>query len=192
MKKKLGLLAGLALCVTVGGVYATWTYAEGGATNSELKTVDISITAATNTNSKGTIDIVSSNLTLVIENDGNYNAVLKPQGEIEVKFTPAVGASVTDINVTYALAITSNWFYDLDQDGVKDDDETLVFTLPTAAAPTQTISSTVTWKIEAADLGISLAEAGKNISLPTYADYMYFKNTTLSQGTINIVFREAV
>ena len=29
--KKLGLLAGLALCVTVGGVYATWNYADTSA-----------------------------------------------------------------------------------------------------------------------------------------------------------------
>jgi len=27
MKKKLGLLATLAMCVTVGGVYAAWNYA---------------------------------------------------------------------------------------------------------------------------------------------------------------------
>lgn len=75
--KKLSLLISLILCVTIGGVYATWTYAGNDVADAEYESV-IRLTDANITGSQGVYS-VESNLKLMINQkaDGDYTAVLE-------------------------------------------------------------------------------------------------------------------
>ena len=91
MKKKVTLLASLAMCVTVGGVYATWTYA-GNDTADVSSLVSVQLSGVEFKGSAGTYTI-DSNLSLHIdqESPASHKAVLKYyQGTTEI----------TDVNTT--------------------------------------------------------------------------------------------
>ena len=99
MKKKVTLLAGLLAFVTVGGVYATWTYA-GNDTADVSSLVSVQLSGVEFKGSAGTYTI-DSNLSLHIDQESStsHKAVLKYyQGTTEItddrttvltiKFTP--------------------------------------------------------------------------------------------------------
>lgn len=75
MKKKLMALAALATCVTIGGVYAGWLYADksitGGYTSVGLGMSGIAQESA----EMGTITVESSNISLQVDDDPNDSAV---------------------------------------------------------------------------------------------------------------------
>lgn len=106
MKKKVTLLAGLLAFVTVGGVYATWTYA-GNDTADVSSLVSVQLSGVEFKGSAGTYTI-DSNLSLHIdqESPASHKAVLKYyQGTtaitdvttpvLTIKFTPSSNASDT-------------------------------------------------------------------------------------------------
>lgn len=106
MKKKVTLLAGLLAFVTVGGVYATWTYA-GNDTADVSSLVSVQLSGVEFKGSAGTYTI-DSNLSLHIDQESptSHRAVLKYyQGTTEItdvtttvltiKFTPSSNASDT-------------------------------------------------------------------------------------------------
>ena len=64
--KKLASLMTAAMVMTVGGVYATWSYAQGNATQTE-KTIYTSLTDVASTTSKGTIHIDATGVTVAID-----------------------------------------------------------------------------------------------------------------------------
>ena len=89
--KKLSILIALALILTVGGVYATWNYAQGsvpsvpkaldGSTKITDKVVD--------SKSKGNIYVDPSNLLIQIDDANNdHYAELTVTGSIKITFTP--------------------------------------------------------------------------------------------------------
>ena len=92
--KKLSLAMAAAMCLTVGGVYATWNYAEGNApsTNGKLPITLSSIVAGS---TKGTIDMVEDNIAFTIDQDKStdeikvqHKAMLTSTGTLTVSFTP--------------------------------------------------------------------------------------------------------
>ena len=92
--KKLSAVMLAAMCLTVGGVYATWTYAESPAlsTNGKLPITLSSITAGS---TKGTIDMVEDSISFTIDQDVStdaikmqYKAKLVSSGSLSVSFTP--------------------------------------------------------------------------------------------------------
>lgn len=106
MKKKVTLLAGLLAFVTVGGVYATWTYA-GNDTADVSSLVSVQLSGVEFKGSAGTYTI-DSNLSLHIDQESqtSHRAVLEYyQGTTEItddrttvltiKFTPSSNASDT-------------------------------------------------------------------------------------------------
>ena len=70
MKKKLGLLATLAMCVTVGGVYAAWNYAGGDADKAEAGKF-INITQATFDGTSGSLSVTLPTI-LKIDDKGGF------------------------------------------------------------------------------------------------------------------------
>lgn len=104
--KKLSALIALLLCVTVGGVYATWTYVSDSADVYDAsKEILVELEDATTTGAAGTFTI-TSNLALKIDQkeyaEGEVNrheAVLKYYStdsqplHLTVVFTPSVNAS---------------------------------------------------------------------------------------------------
>lgn len=97
--KKLSALIALFLCVTIGGVYATWTYAGTKDITDGFAEAKVTITDAVSSGANGTYT-VTSNLVLSIDDDnGDHNAELvfgANDGQtpfIKVVFTPAPHAT---------------------------------------------------------------------------------------------------
>ena len=137
--KKLGLMLGLAACVTVGGVYATWSYS-GNDVVDETKDINIGITGATTTGAEGIYEIDVSNLKLIIDQESptSHKAALifadakNSAGDvvtkladdataITVKFTPSVNApeavKKSAISTWYSFNVTTAMQYSMDSDG---------------------------------------------------------------------------
>lgn len=89
--KSLSLLIVLAICITIGGVYATWLYAEQDMTAVHGHIGSFGLANAEINNSKGTITVDASNAHLVIDQSAtdNYKAKLDATGTILVKFSPS-------------------------------------------------------------------------------------------------------
>ena len=92
--KKLTVIIALMLVITIGGVYATWNYAQGDVAKVD-KYLD-SVTKITDkvvTTSKGTIAIDATGLSILIDDaDNNHVAELSVTGSVTVTFTPNEGA----------------------------------------------------------------------------------------------------
>ncbi|MBQ4097781.1 MAG: hypothetical protein IJC72_00590 [Clostridia bacterium] len=66
--KKFSALIALFLCVTIGGVYATWTYAGSDDITDALYEAKVTVTDAAYSGANGTFK-VESNLVLEIDQD---------------------------------------------------------------------------------------------------------------------------
>ena len=96
MKKKLSMLAAMALCVTVGGVYATWIYATD-AVPTAYATMGVTMTGTSTGGQAGELTIVGANVDLEIDDpkdDKVHKATLvsNPSGEFKITFTPNTNA----------------------------------------------------------------------------------------------------
>lgn len=91
--KRFNLIMLLALLVTIGGVYASWSYSQG-----EIATVDIEkkveMGNVVTSSPKGKIT-AQDNLVLTIENKGGFKTELKISGNMVLTFTPSAGADDT-------------------------------------------------------------------------------------------------
>ena len=181
--KRLSLLVMLMLLVTVGGVYATWNYAQGNVSETQGFALPTMETAVRDT-SKGTINVDTSGLTMKVDDDANdgenHKAVLVMTGKITVTFTPAVGADEivrqNGIKMKYTISCTDNWTYN----------STQIFTVSNA-----TDISTGTTKLSfdiTADQLKTMITLG-DFTLPEYQDYLNFE-TALNRGNIKILVSE--
>ena len=97
--KKLNILAVSALVATIGGVYATWTYASKEATADDV-TVGVSVANQGEGTEKGTI-IVTGNVQLVIDDtNGDYIAelvVADGSENLTITFTAADSGADADV-----------------------------------------------------------------------------------------------
>ncbi len=137
--KKLGLMLGLAACVTVGGVYATWSFS-GNDVVDATKDILVGITGATTTEAEGIYEIDASNIKLVIDQESStsHKAVLifadanNSPGDtvtelasnavaITVKFTPSANAPQTvkksGVPTWYSFNVTTAMQYSMDAEG---------------------------------------------------------------------------
>ena len=120
-KKKVGILATLALCVTVGGVYATWTYADTStAIDSQHKHVAQDIAGATTTGAVGTLKVETAGLKFIIDQANDDHEAELVWGntvtEIPVTFMPSTTASqeikANGISVMYSFETSGDWDFD--------------------------------------------------------------------------------
>lgn len=181
MKKGLTVLATMALCVTIGGVYATWTYAQSTATASEE--TELSLTIEGSNTSKGTIEVSKSDdFKLEVVDGGSYNIKLEITGTLNVTFTPstAVGTDKAEstILLQYELKVTEDWTYG---------DENAIVTV--TSGPIQVGTEADNWSVGSDDLkeNIILTE----FTLKTYAEFEKYEEA-LSKGNITIIFSEYV
>jgi len=192
--KKFSLIAAMALCVTIGGVYATWNYSQGDVATKQNFLLPSMETAVTGT-SKGTIEIDLNNVAVKVDDSNNdHKAELVWSGDyIIVTFTPAQGAdsavATNGIQMTYTISVTENWTY--------GDPEVHVLTVNQATVQGANVSYTngtatlgaacLEFQIPVSDLA-ALISIG-DISLPTHQDYLNFQ-TKLNQGNIKITVSE--
>lgn len=103
--KKLSILVALILCVTIGGVYATWLYP-----GNQLTTYDIRVTQtmapAELEGSYGSYNTVSNSLGMTVDQESatSFKAVLKYDGELVISFNPH--ANISDAQTAAAKNAT--------------------------------------------------------------------------------------
>lgn len=182
--KKLSLLIALCLLLTIGGVYATWTYTQNTDVADEAVNMNMNLTDVAYSGSYGTYKVDTSSLKLAIDPKAGttHTTALYIDGNIVITFTPNSVAPVevkeNGLDTTYTLSLSNpNWQYN-SQD---------IVTLNHAGAHdvewTKQADGTFTYTISAADLAdhISLAE----IVLDTKVAYDAY-NVVLGQGAIVI------
>ncbi len=112
--KSISLLLILALFVTIGGVYAAWSYAETPLTAVHGHIGSFGVANAVVNNAKGTITVdgTSAHLSLDQSSDTDYTAKLVGSGSILLIFSPSEvwansNANLTEIKMNYALVTTN-------------------------------------------------------------------------------------
>ena len=116
---KLGLLIGMLLCVTVGGVYATWTYTQNTDVADETVNMTMNLTDVAYSGSYGAYKIDTTGLKLNIDPKAGttHTTALYADGEIVITFTPNSVApqKVKDEGVesTFKFGLTNpDWTYE--------------------------------------------------------------------------------
>ena len=196
MKAKMAMAAALATLVTVGGVYATWTFSEGEVANANT-TVNVAMTGVSATTKKGTLEVMvmsSGGLTLAVDDSNNdHLPELKKEGDVTVTFTPSATAS-NDIKangidaqlvISYAPyaggpASLEAWTYEGTQifDIINDTSAPIHLDNGDAAKGTDGV---FTWTVDADVIGIALTEAMDDIYIDTLAKYNAL-NEILAKG----------
>lgn len=114
--KKLSLLVALILCVTIGGVYATWLYAEAPMDPASHEFKNLGITDVNKSAQSGKIAVTDTLILKIDDNDGNHNpdwdedVTSTNGGNLQIVFTPNSGAGNTTLN--YAITIAKNKYTD--------------------------------------------------------------------------------
>ena len=118
--KKLSLAMAAAMCLTVGGVYATWNYASGGSVDPASATVNVTIEGATTLDKKGTINVTDNSFSLSLDQSTvGYQAIWLASGSKTVSFTFAAN-DITSIVLGYTVTVNTDLKYDVDGDGEDD------------------------------------------------------------------------
>lgn len=112
--KKLSVLVALMLIITVGGVYATWTYNMGNKPVDD-RTMDISVQLTekrTPDSPQGELTLTNNNLNLVVENKGEYIAELQGSGQIDVTYYHNNLSQANDeIYIKYKITVVSGKYW---------------------------------------------------------------------------------
>ena len=157
--KKLSLLVALLLCVTIGGVYATWTYATDNDIYDAFSEAKVTITDATSAGANGVYKI-ESNLVLSIDQaNDDHEAVLLFESTntedpyLKITFTPAsyAPADIKENGVPSELyfGLTVPMQYTIDADGNYDADGTAVDIFVFANETNGIFEENVVWNKEA-------------------------------------------
>ena len=139
--KKLSLLIAMILCVTIGGVYAVWTYSGTNdiadvSTEAKVTMADFTLTGAAG------VYTVSSNLVLTVDQatkkDHDAKLVFSSNNDqeiyLKITFTPSEDADNTikesGVETTLTFTTTTAMTYKMDEDGNYDEngEETPIFT----------------------------------------------------------------
>lgn len=115
--KRLGAIIAIALVLTIGGVYATFEYAQGGVVSLENETISKELIGMTDTTAKGTITIKSNDFKITVD-DFNHN--LHTAGRFEnkttINFKPATLADAdvrtNGIKLKLTITVTGNEYDD--------------------------------------------------------------------------------
>ncbi len=173
MKGKLALLTFLATTVTIGGVYATWTFAEKSSTAANT-TVNVAMTGVNSETEKGTLSVMvmaSNGFTLSVDDaNGDHYAEVKKEGVVTVTFKPSANASAdvkqygVDVQCVVSYApytggpqSLEEWTYNESQIFSIGNNESDPILLNSNAAVYSEETGLFTWTIPASDIDITLA-----------------------------------
>ena len=201
MKKRVGLLAALALCVTVGGVYATWNYADATKVDPAYATKTVGLTVAGNITGES-LKIQENSMLIKIDDakDGatsvsegvagdHYADTIVDTGSIVVRYDVADGNNSSD-PVLYCQVVVETAAGETVFLKTSHTDGKFQKTHAGSLSGLDYVDYTITW----ADLGIDLIRnASENnrcdeIYLPTKAAYDEFVAKIGSIVTIKLTF----
>lgn len=181
MSAKVGLVAALAMVVTVGGVYAQWSYAQNSVGTVTRDKV-VGVTGVGTGSARGSIAVNVDGLSITVDDtDGDYYGDLVVSGKVVVNFTPAAAGvdnetKTQGIKMKAVISLPTPWTYDF---GKGNGTET-VFELSSSTELTTT-GRQLTWEIPAETIDDYIAlcdhktEAGKSVVyLPEREDYDAF------------------
>lgn len=182
--RKLSVLVALILCVTIGGVYATWMY-PGNDIGQVIQPASNVMAEADFTGSFGTYHTVSNTLKLVIDQKStdpdaiSFDTVLDYQGELVVTFTPH--ASISEAQLEAALGATVSVTCADIANAVYGDGNTPIWNLDESKAYKLTVQDWVkdestgvyTSTIDCSDLSQMITM--NTFNLPTIDDYNAFQ-----------------
>ncbi len=194
MKGKIALATALATIVTVGGVYATWTFSEGAVTNAST-TIEVGMTGVSTTTEKGTLSVMTrgtNSFSLAVDDaDNNHLPDIKKSGEIIVTFTPSATASddikTNGIDVQLAFTFKANSADGPATIGDWKYASTQIFEIAAdpihleGDATLKNADGVFTWVVSASDVGIDLTTAMKSVLVDTYSEYEAF-GSELTKG----------
>ncbi len=106
--KRLGAIIAIALVLTIGGVYATFNYAQGQI-GAQTATLTKTLGEAETTNAKGTISVSTQDFSITVDDtNGDLQTETTASGSIKVKFEASQGADATvrDNGIKLKLVIT--------------------------------------------------------------------------------------
>lgn len=197
----LSLLIAFAILVTVGGVYATWLYAEQDMVAVHGHIGSFAIADAKLNNSKGTFTVNAGGAKLTIDQTSatDYTAALVAEGEIVISFTPsdtykATHSTETEFKVSYNIktdnddpkAFTAN-----DGSGEKVLFTKFETTTKTPLTLTKGDDGVYTATVQAAKLLELDLIAINSFTLDTYAKYETFSKKIGTFGNIGFEVSEA-
>lgn len=188
--KKLSLLIALCMLLTIGGVYATWTYTQNTDVADEAVNMNLNLADVAYSGSYGTYRIDTSGLSMVIDPKAgtSHTTALYMTGNIVITFTPNSVAPVevkeNGVDSTYVFSISgSNWKYE-DQDVV-----TVTHTETHDIIWDRNNDGTFSYTISAADLEDHISLTA--FDLDTKAKYDAY-NSVLGRGAIVITVSDGV
>lgn len=117
--KKISLLIALCMLLTIGGVYATWTYTQNTDVADEAVNMNLNLTDVAYSGSYGTykVDVTGLNLSIDPKEGTTHTTALYATGNIIVTFTPnsVAPADIKEngVETTYAFSLANtNWQYE--------------------------------------------------------------------------------
>lgn len=115
--KRLGAIIAIALVLTIGGVYATFNYAQGGVVSLENQTISKELAGKTIDTAKGTISLKSNNFKITVDDfNNNLHTVGRFENKTTINFTPAALADAdvraNGIKLKLKITVTGNVYVD--------------------------------------------------------------------------------
>ena len=217
--KLLSVFVAFALMITVGGVYATWNYADGGV-NDEDYAGFISITEDVTGSQKGTI-VIDALTDFKIDFDDpdtdakTHTAVLAYSGKIVVKFTFADNAPQDEIAAGFNMQMvisnnpslvwhgvgsnssTESLIFDVCEqplvagESVSFGGETIDIPALTNNATADTLATEYTWTLDYTLLQKLIKLRAEDVVVDTLTEYQAIE-TLLTNNKIGINFSEYV
>lgn len=172
--KRLGAIIAIALVLTIGGVYATFDYAQGNVGPKENQEMQMSLAGMSTSTSKGEIKITDSFKLTIDDIKKELTTGGKTEGTTVVSFTPAKLADAdvraNGISLKLTITVTGNEYVDGENNThqfVSIKQEALDGVILNGGA-----------KIKEDGYTINFAEyiTVNEISLPTTADYQAYNN----------------
>lgn len=188
--KKIGIFGLVGCLLTVGGVYAQWTYGQATA-GSVSESIIPQMAGVGQSSKKGTIGLVTSGVQMVIDAAGTgeyvYHPVLRITGDVTITFTASDGADAevkaSGIKMGYYITKAADWKYDGNFDGdLADAEDKEIFSLLDCGTPEAPIALNggapcKSASIDAATLAAKISlNVEADFELDTKAKYDSFKN----------------
>ena len=208
---KLGFISLLCLVLVIGGVFATWNYAQGSV-SSVSDTATIGLTGIGADSAKATSSIVQNGVSVQIDDDNNdYRGELVIAGTIDIVVTIKDGADQDAYNngITVKIDLTEDfgdYAFAADASGAAGASKDVILLTSTSLTITKgtangwvrtddggTVKFTYTLTTAKLNELITLAKTGDlvNVYLPTKANYDEF-SAYLSGKTVTLTASEVV
>lgn len=209
---KLGFISLLCLVLVIGGVFATWNYAQGSV-SSVSDTATIGLTGIGADSAKATISIVKNDVSVQIDDNNNdYRGELVIAGTIDIVVTIKDGADQDAYNngITVKIDLTEDfgdYAFAADASGAAGAAKDVIALTSTSLTLTKGVENgwirgtnssgkvTFTYTLTSERLNelITLAKTGDvvNVYLPTKANYDAFSEY-LGGKTVTLTASEAV